>query len=32
MTLAKLQQDPIQTPVTSRVGSRPNKFINQQDY
>ena len=31
MTLAKLQQDPTQTPVTSRIGSRPKKTISQQD-
>ena len=32
MMLAKLQQDPTQTPVTSRICSRPMKILNQQDY
>ena len=32
MKLAKLQSDPTQTPVTSRIGSTPKKIINQQDY
>ena len=29
VTLTKLQQDPTQTPLTSGVGSRPKKIINQ---
>ena len=32
MTLDKLQQDSTQTPITSRIGSRPKKIIDQQDY
>ena len=32
MKLAKLQQDPTQILATSRVGSRPKKIIDQQDY
>ena len=32
MTLTKLQQDPTQTPVMSRVGSRPKKIICHHDY
>ena len=31
-TLTKLHQDPAQTQVTSRVGSRLKKIITQQDY
>ena len=32
MTFFKLQQVPIQTLVTARVGSRPKKIIIQQNY
>ena len=32
MTLNKLQQDPTQTPVKSRVGSRPRKITSSLDY
>ena len=32
MAIAKLQHDPTQIPVTSRIGSRPKKIINQQGY
>ena len=31
MKLAKLQQDPTQTPGTSIIGSRAKKIIDQQD-
>ena len=32
MACAKLQQDPTQTQVISRIGNRPKKVVNQQDY
>ena len=32
MTLTKLLQDATETPVTSRVGSRPKTIIHQPDY
>ena len=32
MKLAKLQQDPTQTPVISRVGGKPKEIISQLDY
>ena len=32
MTLVKLQQDPTQIPITTRVVSRPKRILGLQDY